>query len=73
MATEKRVARAAAEKMTKALGEGNMTPQQIEQKILQDRGMNVPSVVANVSPATVDLAEAVAQRTGKGARNVSET
>ena len=71
--TEQRVARSAAEKMTKALSEGNLTPQQIERKIAQDRAMNVPSVVANVSPATVDLAEAVAQRTGKGARNVAET
>jgi len=70
--TEQRVARAAAEKMTKAIGEGGMTPQQIEQKMVQDRAMGVPSVVANVSPATVDLAEAVAQRTGKGARNVGD-
>lgn len=35
--------------------------------------MGVPSVVANVNPALSDLAEAVAQRTGRGARRVEKT
>lgn len=63
----------ATEKMTRAMGESNLTPQQIEAKMVQDRALGVPSVVANVDPALADLAEAVAQRTGRGTRRVQET
>jgi hypothetical protein len=39
----------------------------------KDRAMNVPSTLANVDGAMADLAEAVAQRTGKGTRKVEKT
>jgi hypothetical protein len=67
------VERRALEKFTRAAGEGGLTPQQIERAMAVDRAMGVPSVVANVNPALSDLAEAVAQRTGRGARTVEET
>ena len=70
--TQAVVAERAAGKMNKALGEANLAPQEIERLIAADRSMGVPSVVANVSPATAELAEAVAQRTGRGARNVEK-
>jgi hypothetical protein len=53
--------------------ESNLTPQQIEQMMVRDRAMGVPSTVANVDLALADLATAVAQRTGKGTRNVEKT
>lgn len=71
--TEATIATRAAEKMTRAMDEGSVTPQGIKDLLEQDRALQVPSVVANVNPALVDLAEAVAQRTGKGARKVEET
>lgn len=60
-------------KLSRATEQARMTPQQIERAMAADRAMNVPSVVANVNPALADLAEAVAQRTGTGARTVEET
>lgn len=71
--SEKLIERRAAEKMTKAMQQEQMTPQQIERALAADAGMSVPSVVANVNPALVDLAETVAQRTGAGARKVERT
>jgi len=70
--TEARVTNRAAEKMTKAMEEGGLDAQALKDKYLLDRSAGIPSTVANASPALVDLAEAVAQRTGKGARNVSD-
>jgi hypothetical protein len=49
-----------------------MTPQQIEQKVVQDRARNIPSTVANADPALVDLAETVAQRSGPSGRLVEK-
>jgi len=49
-----------------------MTPQQIEQKVIQDRARNIPSTVANADPALVDLAETVAQRSGPSGRLVEK-
>lgn len=60
----------AAEKMTQAMRESGLTPKDITQRIAVDRSLGVPSVVANVDPALADLAQAVAQRTGAGARKV---
>lgn len=71
--TEASISRRAGEKMTQAMRESNLTPQQIEQLAARDRAMGVPSVVANVDNAMADLAEAVAQRTGKGTRRVEKT
>ena len=56
----------ASAKMIAALEQSNLTPQQIEAVMKKDASMRVPSTVANVDPAMVDLAEAVAQRVGKG-------
>lgn len=62
----------AAKKMTQAMGESKLTPQQIERRMVQDRAMGVPSTIANVDPALADLAETVAQRTGAGTRKVEK-
>lgn len=63
----------AAQKFTEAMGEARLTPQQIEQAMRRDRAMGVPSTVANVDPALADLAETLAQRTGRGTRKVEQT
>lgn len=68
--TEALVEKRAAEKLTKAMQEGSMSPSDIEAKIKRDRSMNVPSTVANTDEAIAGLAEAVAQRTGKGSRTI---
>lgn len=68
--TQATVERRVGEKFNRALGESNLTPQDIPPRVVADRALNVPSVVANVDPALTDLAEAVAQRTGRGARTV---
>ncbi len=70
--SEKKATERAAQKMTEAMGESKLTPQQIERKMAQDRKMGVPSTVANVDPALADLAETVAQRTGAGTRKVEK-
>jgi len=67
------IASRAGEKLSGAMKESNLTPQQIEQMMVRDRAMGVPSTVANVDYALADLAEAVAQRTGKGTRKVEKT
>ncbi len=71
--TEALITNRAAGKLTGALESANMTPQELEAKMVADRAMNVPSVVANADSAVADLAEAVAQRTGKGSRLVEST
>jgi len=71
--TEASISRRAGEKMTQAMRESDLTPQQIEQMMAKDRAMGVPGVVANTDAAMADLAEAVAQRTGKGTRKVEKT
>lgn len=62
----------AAEKMTSAMRESKLTPQQIERKMADDRKLGVPSTVANTDAALTDLAETVAQRTGAGTRKVEK-
>lgn len=70
--SEAKATERAARKMTEAMGESKLTPQQIERKMAEDRKMGVPSTVANVDPALADLAETVAQRTGAGTRKVEK-
>lgn len=70
--TEAVIANRAAQKMTGALEQSGMSPKDISARMAKDRAMGVPSVVANVSPGAADLAEAVAQRTGRGARKIEE-
>jgi hypothetical protein len=59
-------------KLAAAASEARLTPQQIEARMAADRAMGVPSVVANVDPAVANLAETLAQRSGRGARAVEE-
>lgn len=63
----------ASQKMLDALRQAQLTPQQIEAVMKKDASMRVPSTVANVDPAMVDLAEAVAQRVGSGRQVVAKT
>lgn len=71
--SEAGIANRAGQKLTEAMKESNLTPQQIKQMMARDRSMGVPSTMANVGYALADLAEAVAQRTGKGTRKVEKT
>lgn len=68
--TEAVVTERAADKINRALAEEKLIPSDITTRMRADVGMNVPSVTANVSAGLADLAEAVAQRTGKGARTI---
>jgi hypothetical protein len=70
--SEASVTKAAVGKVSRAINESGMTPQQIEQKVVQDRARNIPSTVANADPALVDLAETVAQRSGPSGRLVEK-
>jgi hypothetical protein len=63
----------ASQKMLSALKQAQLTPQQIEAVMKRDANMRVPSTVANVDPAMVDLAEAVAQRVGTGRQQIAKT
>lgn len=67
------IANRAAEKMSAAMRESGVKPQQIEQAVTADASRGIPSVLANADPALADLAEAVTQRTGSGARKVEKT
>jgi hypothetical protein len=71
--SEAGIASRAGKKLSSAIKESNLTPQQIEQMMARDRSMGVPSTLANTDAALADLAEAVAQRTGKGTRKVEKT
>ena len=68
--SEETITQGAAERINRALGEAGMQPSDIPTRLAADRAMNVPSVVANVDPALVDLAETVAQRSGPSGRRV---
>ena len=62
----------AAGKLNEALTEAGTSPGLIQRILATDRAMQVPSLLANVSPTTADLAETVAQRAGKSSRTVAE-
>ncbi len=68
--SEKFIEERAAGKLSKAVQESGLTPKDIQARMAADRKIGVPSVIANVDPALADLAETVAQRTGKGTRTV---
>lgn len=74
--TEETVTRRAAEKVNRALGSGNagqgVTAEELAQRVAQDRAAGIPSTFANADQALVDLAETVAQRSGKSARHVED-
>jgi len=71
--TDALVERKAAEKMSEAMAQDKLTTAQIQAQMAKDKAMGVPSVIANTNPALADLAEAVAQRTGSGARKIEKT
>lgn len=71
--SEASIADRATGKMAAALEESGVKPSEIAEQMKTDVGMKVPSVVANANPALADLAEAVAQRSGGGARKVENT
>ena len=68
--SEATIERGAADRVNRALNEAGMQPSDIPTRLAEDRAMGVPSVVANVDPALVDLAETVAQRSGPSGRRV---
>lgn len=68
--SEDLINRAALEKMSGALEQSDMLPHHIASRLSKDTRMGVPSVVANTDQSLADLAQAVAQRTGKGARTI---
>lgn len=68
--SEESITRGAAERVNRALSEAGMQPSDIPTRLAADRAMNIPSVVANVDPALVDLAETVTQRSGPSGRRV---
>ena len=68
--TEQVVEDRAAGKILGALKESGIQPVDLVTKMTDDKVMGVPSVLANVDPGLADLAEAVAQRSGKSARQV---
>lgn len=70
--SEQRITRIAANKMNQALSEDGLSPAAVQATLIADRARGVPSVVANVSPGTARLAEAVAQRTGRGASKIEQ-
>ncbi len=63
----------ASKKMTEAMGEADMTPADISKRMAENRALGVPATVANTEAALADLAETVAQRTGKGTRRIEKT
>lgn len=72
--TEESARRGAAERVNRALGQARegagMTPQEAARVVEADRVRGIPSTMANVDPALVDLAETAAQRSGAGARRI---
>lgn len=62
----------ASEKMTKAMGESGMQPKDITAKMAENKKLGVPATVANTEAALTDLAETVAQRTGRGTRRIEK-
>lgn len=71
--TEETVTTRATEKVNRAMREAGITPLEAEMKIAADRARGIPSTLANVDPALVDLAETVAQRSGPSAREIEST
>jgi hypothetical protein len=63
---------ASLSKMSSALRDSNMTPEDMKYMLSLDRAMGVPSVIANAGTGLSDLAETVAQRSGAGARNIEK-
>jgi hypothetical protein len=62
---------AAARKLQQALQRSDMTTGDIRSIMMEDANRGIPSTIANVSPATAKLTEAVAQRTGAGAEQIA--
>jgi hypothetical protein len=63
---------AAARKMSEAMQQKPISLAQISQSVADDATRGIPSVIANADTGLADLAQAVAQRTGKGAHKVED-
>lgn len=63
----------ALQKITRALESDGLKPKDILYTMKGDEFLGVPSTVANTSEGLMGLADVVAQRTGKGARDVRRT
>lgn len=61
----------ATRKLQQALQRSDMSADDVRTIMAGDAAQNIPSTIANVSPATAKLAEAVAQRTGGGAERIA--
>lgn len=72
MPTEAGSVQFAARKLLDAIGQDNMAPADIRREVTRMQRLGVPGVVSNVSSGASDLAEAVAQRTGRGARIIEK-
>lgn len=74
--TEEIITGRAAGKINRALQEARggkgLTLQELQKAVKADRVRDIPSTLANVDPALVDVAETVAQRSGASARRVEE-
>lgn len=64
--------RNALQKLSEKVSESGLTPSELEQRFLADRAKGVSSTFANTNPSLVNLAETVAQRSGKSARIVEQ-
>ena len=70
--TEALVGERATSLLARAVERSKMTPQQIEQKLAQDRAQGVPSMLLNASPSTANAARGVVKRGGDGSQELSE-
>lgn len=68
----KKAETAAARKMTEAMSESGVIPKDIQKKMAENQKLGVPATVANTDAALTDLAETVAQRTGRGTRQIEK-
>lgn len=63
--------KAAARKLQQALQRSDMDASDVRSIMANDALHGIPSTIANVSPATAKLTEAVAQRTGAGSERIA--
>jgi hypothetical protein len=68
--TESFIENQALGKVANAIKEDELTPSNINRTVMYDQARGIPSTIANASPALVDLADTVAQRSGPSGRLV---
>jgi hypothetical protein len=70
--TESFIENQALGKVANAIKEDELTPSNINRTVMYDQARGIPSTIANASPALVDLADTVAQRSGPSGRLVDQ-